>query len=182
MCAQLREKQEHSRKHGVGEGATNTLPDLAPPPHHPVRLRIRMRAYDTNLLADAVADMATIADVTGAEFKGPVMLPTRKKIYCVLRSPHVNKDAREHFEVRTHHRWVGLGFWRRGESPIGARLWPWALCHSGKVERGVASGTPTRPACFQRKAVAAPGRMPGTWARLASFNKGGCLAGHTTIG
>lgn len=71
-----------------------------------VRLRIRMRAYDTNLLADAVADMATIADVTGAEFKGPVMLPTRKKIYCVLRSPHVNKDAREHFEVRTHHRLV----------------------------------------------------------------------------
>jgi small subunit ribosomal protein S10 len=65
-----------------------------------------MRAYDVNLLADAVADMATIASVTGAEFKGPVMLPTRRKLYCVLRSPHVNKDAREHFEVRTHHRWV----------------------------------------------------------------------------
>jgi len=48
----------------------------------------------------------TIAELTGAQFKGPVMLPTRKKIYCVLRSPHVDKDAREHFEVRTHHRCV----------------------------------------------------------------------------
>lgn len=74
-----------------------------------MRLRIRMRAYDTNLLADAVADLATIADVTGAQLKGPVMLPTRKKVFCVLRSPHVNKDAREHFEVRTHHRCVLIG-------------------------------------------------------------------------
>jgi small subunit ribosomal protein S10 len=69
-----------------------------------VRLRIRMRGYDVNLLAEAVEQIRIIADTTGSTFKGPVMLPTRKKLYCVLRSPHVNKDSREHFEVRTHHR------------------------------------------------------------------------------
>jgi small subunit ribosomal protein S10 len=42
------------------------------------------------------------------DFSGPVMLPTRRKLYCVLRSPHVDKDAREHFEVRTHHRLIDL--------------------------------------------------------------------------
>lgn len=69
-----------------------------------VRLRIRMRGYDINLLAEATEQVRAIAGLTGAQFKGPVMLPTRRKIYCVLRSPHVDKDAREHFEVRTHHR------------------------------------------------------------------------------
>lgn len=78
----------------------------APMASENVRLRIRMRGYDTNLLADAVEQVRAIAMTTGSTFKGPVMLPTRKKLYCVLRSPHVNKDSREHFEIRTHHRWV----------------------------------------------------------------------------
>lgn len=39
---------------------------------------------------------------------GPVRLPTRRKIFCVLRSPHVNKDSREHFEIRTHQRLIDL--------------------------------------------------------------------------
>ena len=72
------------------------------------KLRIRLRGYDKNLLADAVEQLRAIADATGALFAGPVMLPTRKRVYCVLRSPHVDKDAREHFEVRTHHRLIDL--------------------------------------------------------------------------
>ncbi|EFJ41678.1 plastid/chloroplast ribosomal protein S10 [Volvox carteri f. nagariensis] len=73
-----------------------------------VRLRIRMRSYEVKLLEDCIAQIQTVADATGAAFKGPVMLPTKKRVYCVLRSPHVNKDAREHFEIRTHHRLVDL--------------------------------------------------------------------------
>jgi small subunit ribosomal protein S10 len=73
-----------------------------------VRLRVRMRSYEKNLLERCVSDIMFVAQTTGAEVKGPVMLPTKRRIYCVLRSPHVNKDAREHFEVRTHHRLVDL--------------------------------------------------------------------------
>jgi small subunit ribosomal protein S10 len=73
-----------------------------------VKLRVRMRGYDITLLRDAVDQIRTVAEATGVEFKGPVMLPTRRKVFCVLRSPHVDKDAREHFEVRTHHRLVDL--------------------------------------------------------------------------
>ncbi|GLI69769.1 hypothetical protein VaNZ11_014452 [Volvox africanus] len=73
-----------------------------------VRLRIRMRSYEVKLLEDCITQIQTVADATGAVFKGPVMLPTKKRVYCVLRSPHVNKDAREHFEIRTHHRLVDL--------------------------------------------------------------------------
>ncbi|PNH02441.1 30S ribosomal protein S10, chloroplastic [Tetrabaena socialis] len=73
-----------------------------------VRLRIRMRSYEVGLLNDCIQQIQTVADATGALFKGPIMLPTKKKVYCVLRSPHVNKDAREHFEIRTHHRLVDL--------------------------------------------------------------------------
>jgi small subunit ribosomal protein S10 len=73
-----------------------------------VKLRVRMRGYDVALLREAVDNIKSLAEATGVDFKGPVMLPTRRKLYCVLRSPHVDKDAREHFEVRTHHRLVDL--------------------------------------------------------------------------
>jgi small subunit ribosomal protein S10 len=58
-----------------------------------------MRGYDVGILADACSQVTDIAAITGAQVSGPVNLPTKKKIYCVLRSPHVDKDAREHFEI-----------------------------------------------------------------------------------
>ena len=67
-----------------------------------------MRGYDIVLLRDAVEQIRAVANATGVDFSGPVMLPTRRKVFCVLRSPHVDKDAREHFEVRTHHRLIDL--------------------------------------------------------------------------
>ncbi|KAG2442315.1 hypothetical protein HXX76_002401 [Chlamydomonas incerta] len=73
-----------------------------------VRLRIRMRSYEKQLLEDCVVQIQAVAEATGAVFKGPVMLPTKRRIYCVLRSPHVNSNSREHFEIRTHHRLVDL--------------------------------------------------------------------------
>lgn len=73
-----------------------------------VKLRVRMRGYSITQLKEAVDQIRAVAEATGVDFTGPVMLPTRRKLYCVLRSPHVDKDAREHFEVRTHHRLVDL--------------------------------------------------------------------------
>jgi small subunit ribosomal protein S10 len=73
-----------------------------------VKLRIRMRGYDISLLEDACKQVVSIADATGCDMAGPVMLPTRRKVYCLLRSPHVDKDAREHFEVRIHNRLIDL--------------------------------------------------------------------------
>lgn len=77
-------------------------------PTEHVRLRIRMRGYDVGILHDACLQIVSIASATGAGVKGPVMLPTKKRVYCVLRSPHVNKDAREHFELKIHNRLVDL--------------------------------------------------------------------------
>jgi small subunit ribosomal protein S10 len=77
-------------------------------PSSNVKLRVRMRGYDIGILADACQQVKEIAGITGARVAGPVMLPTKKKVYCVLRSPHVNKDAREHFEIRIHNRLLDL--------------------------------------------------------------------------
>jgi small subunit ribosomal protein S10 len=73
-----------------------------------VKLRLRLRSYDKDLLARACRDVTAIAAVSGAKVAGPVFLPTKRRIYCVLRSPHVDKDSREHFEVRTHNRLIDL--------------------------------------------------------------------------
>ena len=89
-------------------GASSASSGLPVMPSEKVKLRVRMRGYNISILADACQQVMDIARVTGAKVAGPVNLPTRKKIYCVLRSPHVDKDAREHFEVRTHHRLVDL--------------------------------------------------------------------------
>ncbi len=88
----------------AGEVDVSTSAASLPMASENVRLRIRMRGYDVNLLAEAVEQIRAIAETTGSAFKGPVMLPTRRRMYTVLRSPHVNKDSREQFEVRTHHR------------------------------------------------------------------------------
>lgn len=72
------------------------------------KLRVRMRGYDIGILAKACEQIKLIAAMTGAKIAGPVMLPTKKRVYCVLRSPHVNKDAREHFEIRIHNRLIDV--------------------------------------------------------------------------
>lgn len=85
--------------------------DMVPNPScnfHCLQLRVRMRGYDISILKRACDQIKTIVDVTGAKLAGPVMLPTKKRVYCVLRSPHVNKDAREHFEIRIHNRLIDV--------------------------------------------------------------------------
>ena len=72
------------------------------------KIRIRLKAFDHRLL-DASADkIVETAKRTGASVSGPIPLPTEKNIYTILRSPHVNKDSREQFEMRTHKRLIDI--------------------------------------------------------------------------
>jgi small subunit ribosomal protein S10 len=71
-------------------------------------IRIKLKSYWTDLLQDTVDKIAEVASTTGATISGPVPLPTRRRVYTVLRSPHVNKKSREQFEVRTHQRLIDI--------------------------------------------------------------------------
>ena len=72
------------------------------------KIRIRMEAYDHEVLDGAVASIVETAKRTGAMVHGPIPLPTRIERYTVLRSPHVNKKSREQFEMRTHKRVIEI--------------------------------------------------------------------------
>jgi ribosomal protein S10 len=68
------------------------------------RIRIRLKAFDHRLIDQSAAEIVETARRTGAKVKGPIPLPTRKERYTILISPHVNKDARDQYEIRTHKR------------------------------------------------------------------------------
>jgi small subunit ribosomal protein S10 len=72
------------------------------------KIRIRLKAYDHTALDQSAAKIVETAKRTGAQVSGPIPLPTEKNIYTILRSPHVNKDSREQFEMRTHKRLVDI--------------------------------------------------------------------------
>jgi len=74
----------------------------------PQVLKIKLRAYSAAPLEESVDEIRAAAAATGATVS-LARLPTRRSIYCVLRSPHVNKDSREHFEIRTHQRYLHVG-------------------------------------------------------------------------
>ena len=67
-------------------------------------IRIRLKAFDHKLIDQSAAEIVDTARRTGATVKGPIPLPTRKERYTILVSPHVNKDARDQYELRTHKR------------------------------------------------------------------------------
>lgn len=72
------------------------------------KIRIRLKAYDHKLLDQSAVKIVDTAKRTGASVYGPIPLPTEKNIYTILRSPHVNKDSREQFEMRTHKRLIDI--------------------------------------------------------------------------
>ncbi|KAG0465803.1 hypothetical protein HPP92_019967 [Vanilla planifolia] len=72
------------------------------------RIRIKLRSYWVPLIEDSCKQILEAARTTNAKTMGPVPLPTKKRVYCVLKSPHVHKDARFHFEIRTHHRLIDI--------------------------------------------------------------------------
>ena len=72
------------------------------------RIRIRLKSYDHRLIEQSAGEIVETAKRTGAQLKGPIPLPTKIEKFTVLISPHVNKDAREHFEMRTHKRLIDI--------------------------------------------------------------------------
>ncbi len=72
------------------------------------KIRIKLKAYDYRLLDKSAIDIVTKAKKTGAKVSGPIPLPTKIRRFCVLRSPHVDKRSREHFEIRTHKRLIEI--------------------------------------------------------------------------
>ena len=76
--------------------------------YKPEKLRIGLEAYDPTILDESCNKIIDVVNTSGTRVVGPIPLPTKRRIYCVLRSPHVNKDAREHFEIRTHKRLIDL--------------------------------------------------------------------------
>jgi len=71
-------------------------------------IRIRLKAYDHQLIDQAAEKIVETAKRSGSAVSGPIPLPTKREIVTILRSPHVNKDSREQFERRTHKRLIDV--------------------------------------------------------------------------
>ena len=72
------------------------------------KIRIRLKAYDHRVLDQSAKRIVETAERTGTSVIGPVPLPTRKERFTVRRSPFIDKDSHEHFEIRTHNRLIDV--------------------------------------------------------------------------
>ena len=72
------------------------------------RIRIRLKSFDHRLIDQSAREIDDTAKRTGAQVLGPIPLPTKKERFTVLISPHVNKDARDQYEIRTHKRLMDI--------------------------------------------------------------------------
>lgn len=72
------------------------------------KIRIILKAFDSRILDQSATQIVETAERTGARVLGPVPLPTSIKRFCVIRGPHIDKDSREHFELRTHNRLIDI--------------------------------------------------------------------------
>lgn len=72
------------------------------------RIRIRLKAFDHRLIDKSALEIVDTARRTGAQIRGPIPLPTQRERFTVLISPHVNKDARDQYEIRTHKRLLDI--------------------------------------------------------------------------
>nr|YP_009392546.1 ribosomal protein S10 [Caloglossa monosticha]ARW61108.1 ribosomal protein S10 [Caloglossa monosticha] len=72
------------------------------------KIRIKLKTYDYKLLNLSCANIINTINRINGKTRGPIALPTKRKIYCVLRSPHVDKDSREHFEIRIHSKLIEI--------------------------------------------------------------------------
>ncbi len=71
-------------------------------------IRIKLKAYEHSMLDRSAEEIVKTARRTGSEVSGPIPLPTKRTVYTVLRSPHVNKKSREQFEIRVHKRLIWI--------------------------------------------------------------------------
>ena len=90
------------------------------------KIRIILRAFDHRILDQSATHIVEAAERTGAQVAGPVPLPTSIKRFCVIRSPHVFKNSREHFEIRTHN---------QADRHLGADLQDRRLAHAAQRPR-----------------------------------------------
>ncbi len=72
------------------------------------KIRIKLKAFDHRLLDQSSRDIVNTVKRTGATYRGPVPLPRKRSVFTVLRGPHVDKKAREQFEIRTHERLIDI--------------------------------------------------------------------------
>lgn len=119
-CALSRDIQKTSKRYVLGSSSKNqgVTDEMARAKNQKTegaqgtakvqRIRIRLKSYDHRLLDKSSDQIVDTAKRTGATVSGPVPLPTKKRVYCVLRSPHVDKKSREHFEIRVHKRLIDI--------------------------------------------------------------------------
>lgn len=96
-------KKETAKKTAKTEKGTKTATTV-----QSERIRIRLKAYDHQLIDQSAEKIVDTAKRTGAQVSGPIPLPTRKEVVTVIRSPHKHKDSREQFEMRTHKRVIDI--------------------------------------------------------------------------
>lgn len=72
------------------------------------KIRIKLKAFDHKVLDQSAEKIVSVVRKSGARVSGPVPLPTNRSTFCVIRSPHVDKDSMEHFEIRTHRRLIDI--------------------------------------------------------------------------
>jgi small subunit ribosomal protein S10 len=72
------------------------------------KIRIRLKAFDPAVIDQTAGEIVRTAQKTGASVRGPIPLPTRRQLYTVLRSPHIDKKSREQFELKTHKRLIDI--------------------------------------------------------------------------
>ena len=72
------------------------------------KIRIRLKAFDHRILDQSAVHIVEAAERTGAAVAGPIPLPTEIKKFCVIRSPHIDEDSQEQFEIRTHKRIIDI--------------------------------------------------------------------------
>ena len=72
------------------------------------KIRIRPKAFDYRLIDQSTQEIVDTTKRTGAQVRGPIPLPTKKERFTILVSPHVNKDARDQYEIRTHKRMMDI--------------------------------------------------------------------------
>ncbi len=74
----------------------------------PEQIRLRLKSFDHKLLDVSMEEIVETVKKTGAKISGPIPLPTKRELFTVLRSPHVNKKSREQFELKTHKRLLDI--------------------------------------------------------------------------
>ena len=85
-----------------------TAKTLKVKPDKSIRIRIKLMAYDHRLLDLSCGEIVETVKKTGAVVSGPVPLPTKREVFTVLRSPHIDKKSREQFQIKTHKRFLEI--------------------------------------------------------------------------